>query len=101
MDTLPVSGWQVVQEADGLHVLLSGVRSEFGDEVLAETLRQALLDQGVTIPRVEVQRVPAIPKTVSGKAPLIRSNLSHSLSPSSAKDSGRSEKENGVRMAEQ
>lgn len=24
MDTLPVSGWQVVQEADGLHLLLSG-----------------------------------------------------------------------------
>lgn len=28
MDTLPVSGWQVLQEADGLHVLLSGVRVE-------------------------------------------------------------------------
>ena len=25
MDTLPVSGWQVVQEVDGLHILLAGI----------------------------------------------------------------------------
>jgi phenylacetate-CoA ligase len=76
MDTLPVSGWQVVQEANGLHVLLSGARGEFGDEMLADTLRQALAEQGAIIPRVEVQRVPTIPKTSAGKAPLIKSNLS-------------------------
>jgi phenylacetate-CoA ligase len=75
MDTLPVSGWQVVQEADGLHVLLSGVRGEFEDEVLADTLRQALLEQGAIGPHVEVQRVESIPKTAAGKVPLIKSNL--------------------------
>ncbi|HEV2583758.1 MAG TPA: hypothetical protein VGT44_23060, partial [Ktedonobacteraceae bacterium] len=47
MDTIPVSGWQVIQEADGLRVLLSGVRGEFGDEMLADTLRQALAEQRV------------------------------------------------------
>ncbi len=80
MDTIPVSGWQVIQEADGLRVLLSGVRGEFGDEMLADTLRQALAEQGVIAPHVEVQRVESIPKTAAGKAPLIKSNLSHSSS---------------------
>jgi len=75
MDTLPVSGWQVVQEADGLRVLLSGVRGELEDDMLAGTVRQALVSQGAIVPRVEVQRVDSIPKTAAGKAPLIKSNL--------------------------
>jgi hypothetical protein len=77
MDTLPVSGWQVIQEVDGLCVLLSGVRGEFEDDMLEATLRQALAEQGVIVPRVEVQRVESIPKTAAGKAPLIKSNLPH------------------------
>src|SRR6266487_4602924 len=93
MDMLPVSGWQVVQEADGLRVLLSGVRGEFEDEMLAETLRQALLQQGAIVPRVEVQRVESIPKTAAGKAPLIKSNLSQSSQMSGATDSGGNVKE--------
>jgi putative adenylate-forming enzyme len=100
MDTLPVSGWQVIQEVDGLRVLLSGVRGELKDEMLADTLRQALVEQEVFVPHVEVQRVPAIPKTVAGKAPLIKSNLSRSLSLSGAADSGGSEKEAGIRTGE-
>ncbi len=81
MDTLSVSGWQVVQEADGLHVLLSGVRGEFGDERLVGTVQQALLEQGAIVPRVEVQHVPSIPKTAAGKALLIKSNLSNASQP--------------------
>jgi putative adenylate-forming enzyme len=85
MDTLPVSGWQVVQETGSLRVLLSGVRGEFGDEILANTLRQALAEQGATVPRVEVQRVASIPKTAAGKAPLITSNLSQAAIPPGAR----------------
>ena len=88
MDTLPVSGWQVIQEAGVLRVLLSGVRGEVEDETLAATSRQALAEQGANVPRVEVQRVPAIPKTAAGKAPLITSNLSSSSPLSDALDSG-------------
>ena len=101
MDTLPASGWQVVQEADGLHVLLGGVRGEFEDEMLVETLRQALSEQGAIVPLVEVQRVSAIPKTAAGKTPLIKSNLSRSSSLSIAADSGRSARETGARTDEQ
>jgi phenylacetate-CoA ligase len=75
MDVLPVSGWQVVQEIDGLHILLSGVRDSIADEQLAFTVQQALAEQGTVVPRVEVQRVASIPKTSAGKAPLITSHL--------------------------
>lgn len=98
MDTLPVSGWQVIQETGGLRVLLSGVHSELKDEILADTLRQALAEQGAIIPRVEVQRVASIPKTAAGKAPLIRSNLSHSSQLSGTSDSGGNVREAGTRI---
>jgi phenylacetate-coenzyme A ligase PaaK-like adenylate-forming protein len=76
MDTLPVSGWQVVQEADGLQVLLSGVRGSLDDAVVADTVRQALAKQGVIIPPVKVQRVTRIPQSAGGKILLIKSKIS-------------------------
>lgn len=73
MDILPVSGWQVVQDADDhLTVLLSGARDEVVDATLADTLMQSLISEGATVPSIQVQRVSAIPKTSSGKAPLIK-----------------------------
>ncbi len=74
-------------------MLLIGVRGEFADEMLADTLRQILTEQGATVPRVEVRRVTSIPKTAAGKAPLIKSNLSYSLPLSDTLDSGASAKE--------
>jgi hypothetical protein len=62
-------------------------------EMLADTLRQALAEQGAIVSRVEVQRVASIPKTAAGKAPLIKSNLSCSLPLSDTLDSGASAKE--------
>lgn len=76
MDTLPVSGWQVVQEADGLRVLLSGVHGDVRDELLTQALQQALLDQGALVSHIEMQHVDTIPKTAAGKAPLVKSNRS-------------------------
>jgi putative adenylate-forming enzyme len=73
MDILPISGWQIVQEADDhLTVLLSGVRNEMVDTTLADTLMQSLISEGVNVPSIQIQRVAVIPKTVSGKAPLIK-----------------------------
>ena len=69
MDILPISGWQVIQEADdGLTVLLSGVRSGLADEAVVDQLTRALVEQNVRAPRITIQRVAAIPKTASGKA---------------------------------
>lgn len=73
MDILPLSGWQVIQEPDdSLTVLLSGVRDGLMDEAIQAQLAQGLTTHGVQVPYITVRRVAAIPKTSSGKAPLIK-----------------------------
>lgn len=79
MDTAPASGWQIVQEDDGLTVLLSRVRDGFADATLADALRQALAAQGAIVPPITVRRVPAIPQTAAGKAPLIKAKPAQML----------------------
>jgi phenylacetate-coenzyme A ligase PaaK-like adenylate-forming protein len=72
MDILPVSGWQVIQEADdGLTVLVSGAREGVVDAKLENQLVRELVALGARPPRVTVRRVQAIPRTASGKAPLV------------------------------
>lgn len=73
MDSVPVSGWQVVQEADAsLTVLLSGVRDGLVDDALTDRIAQTLAGRGVYVPHIQVQRVAAIAKTAAGKAPLVK-----------------------------
>jgi phenylacetate-CoA ligase len=78
MDTLPINGWQIVQDENGLTLFLSGERGSFSDDGLTQRLQQALGEQDVVVPTITVQRVPAIPKGAGGKAPLIKSHLPHS-----------------------
>lgn len=78
MDVLGVGGWQVVQDAYGLRVLLCGVHEELDEKNLVVSIEQALVKQGAIVPEVKVQQVPFIPKNTSGKTPLIRSTLGHS-----------------------
>src|SRR5215212_7994941 len=73
MDAVPAGGWQVVQGPEGLTVLLSGVREGFADAALIDSLRRELAAQGAIVPPVNVRRVPNIPRTAVGKAPLIKS----------------------------
>ncbi len=77
MDRVPSGEWQVVQEADGLDILLSGPPEGFSDEGLADDLRRALTAEGAIVPPIRVRRVLAIPRSATGKAPLIKSNLPH------------------------
>lgn len=73
MDIIPVSGWQIVQQADnGLTVLLTGVRDGLADEALQKDLARSLAQERVVVPYIRIQRVEAIPKTAAGKAPLIK-----------------------------
>ena len=75
MDTLPVSGWQVVQEADGLHVLLSGIHGTVDEEQFRGLLQQAIASQGAVAPGIDIRLVPSIPQTAAGKTPLVKCNL--------------------------
>jgi phenylacetate-CoA ligase len=75
LDMLPVSGWQVVQEADGLHILLARVHGVLDDCQIKSQVEGALTAQKAVVPPIQVQQVDAIPQTVAGKAPLVKSNL--------------------------
>ena len=72
MDAVPAGGWQIAQGPEGLTVLLSGVREGFADSALIELLRREIEAQEAIVPPLKVRRVPAIPRTKVGKAPLIK-----------------------------
>ena len=73
MDIAPVTGWQVVQQADnGLVLLIVGGTAGLTDESLIDRLIGSLTQEGVHVPYVRVRRVDAIPKTAAGKTLLVR-----------------------------
>jgi hypothetical protein len=73
MDIVPVSGWQVVQQADnGLVLLLTGARDGLNDEALIDQINKSLAQEGARVPYIRIRHVSEIPKTASGKAPLIQ-----------------------------
>ena len=77
MDIVPVSGWQVIHEADdSLTILLNGVRGGLTDMALRDQLAASLAQEGVRVTAITIERVAAIPKTAAGKAPLIMSRRS-------------------------
>ena len=67
VDTLPIRGWQLVQESDGLRLLLAGVQGSLDDTEVVDRIREALQRQGAIIPRIQIQHVDAIPQAASGK----------------------------------
>jgi phenylacetate-coenzyme A ligase PaaK-like adenylate-forming protein len=72
LDSLPVSGWQVVQEKDGLRVLLSGALNGANDTQVVDAITRNLTAQNVLAPQISVQHVDVIPKNATGKAPLVK-----------------------------
>ena len=68
IDTLPVGGWQVIQEEDGLHFFLTGAPPELRDEQLINPMREALVKRGVIVPAIEIHRVTDLIRNASGKA---------------------------------
>lgn len=72
LDSLPVSGWQVVQEQDRLRVLLSSAQNNVNDAQLVDSIRRNLTAQNVLPPRIFVEHVDVIPKNATGKTPLIK-----------------------------
>jgi phenylacetate-CoA ligase len=77
LDALPVSGWQVVQEPDGLHIFLAGASPELRDEQVREALSQALTKRGVIVPTIETHRVEALMRSASGKISQLISHVPH------------------------
>lgn len=72
MDLVPNQAWQVRQDGpSSVHVLLASA-SEADRGRLPGLLLTALRQHGVRHAAVTVESVPTIPKTASGKAPLIK-----------------------------
>lgn len=73
MDIVPVTGWQVAQQADdGLVIMLAGVQDGVTDEALINQLANSLGQEGARPSYIKVQHVTTIPKTASGKTPQIK-----------------------------
>ncbi|MEO7020386.1 MAG: hypothetical protein ABI234_09580, partial [Ktedonobacteraceae bacterium] len=75
LDALPISGWQVVQEHDGLHIFLTGASQELRDEHVRDALRQALTTRGVIVPTIVIHRVTTLTQNASGKVSMLISHL--------------------------
>jgi phenylacetate-coenzyme A ligase PaaK-like adenylate-forming protein len=74
-DTLPVSGWQVVQELDGLHIFLTGAPEQLPDDQVVAALRQMLTKRGVLVPAITIHWVAALSRHASGKTPMVLSHV--------------------------
>ena len=73
LDEAAVSGWQVIQEASGLRVLLAGLAPGASTEGVRDALAAALTAAGASPLRIDMERVGHIQRTALGKAPFVRS----------------------------
>jgi len=78
LDMAPVTGWQVIQEPDELHILLTGATKELRDEQVSDALRQALASRDIIVPPIQVQHVTTLIRNANGKAPMLISHIPQS-----------------------
>jgi putative adenylate-forming enzyme len=71
LELIPGSGWQVVQEDDGISVRITGLMDSSICGPLEESLRALLREQGCVGPAVRVGQVSTLERGATGKAPLI------------------------------
>jgi phenylacetate-CoA ligase len=71
LETVPASGWQVIQNNGMLSILLTGLADASLAGTLAATVRRTLEEQGAVAPSIHVRPVDALQRGATGKAPLI------------------------------
>jgi len=72
---LPIGGWQLIVEKDGLHFSLLDAAAELRDEEVLAEARAVLAEQGVIVPPIEIHRVNALIQTSRGKTPMVISRV--------------------------
>lgn len=72
LDEAGSAGWQVIQEASGLRVLLAGLAPGASIEGVRAAVIGALNAAGVVETRVDVQLADHLQRTALGKAPFVR-----------------------------
>lgn len=74
MDMLSIDGWQIVQEDQGLNILIRSSQPNLTDNALIVALHEALAAQGAAPMPIQIKHVTTIPQSTSGKTPLIKAN---------------------------
>lgn len=72
MEMVPATAWQVVLKGNMLTIFLAGKEPLFNADDLKASFEAFARQQGLAALAVVVKEVASIPKTASGKAPLIR-----------------------------
>ncbi|MFY9636281.1 MAG: phenylacetate--CoA ligase family protein, partial [Cellulosimicrobium cellulans] len=72
LDQAAASGWQIIQEASGLRVLLAGLAPGASTEGVRTAVAGALKEIGVVDTAVDVHVVEHVERTALGKAPFVR-----------------------------
>ena len=75
MEILPVAGWQIIHEEQGLSVLLAGVRDASICDSVRSSIERVLEAEGALAPPIRVRVVEALERGATGKAPLIMSRM--------------------------
>jgi len=71
MDTQRVAAWQVVREADGIRVVVSGPGPTFTTDALADAVTRSLAEVLAAPPPVRVEVVATLARGPGGKASLV------------------------------
>jgi putative adenylate-forming enzyme len=75
LEAVPATGWQVIQDEQGLTVNLTGSVDPGLRAALSERLARMLEEEGAESPAIEVRMVDALQRGPTGKAPLIASRI--------------------------
>jgi phenylacetate-CoA ligase len=75
LEPLPAREWQVIQEAEGLRMLIAGAGPGFDEAALKDGLARELEGQGAQVPAIRIEHLAQLPRTGLGKSPLIRTTL--------------------------
>ncbi|MCW3767238.1 MULTISPECIES: phenylacetate--CoA ligase family protein [Paenarthrobacter] len=72
LDQAAIAGWQIIQEFNGLRVLLAGLTRGTTPENVETTLSRALTEAGVAPLAIAIHVVDQLERTALGKAPFVR-----------------------------
>ncbi|MFB9653474.1 phenylacetate--CoA ligase family protein [Pseudarthrobacter oxydans] len=72
LDQAAIAGWQIIQEPNGLRVLLAGLTPGTTPENVETTLSRALTEAGVAQLPITIHVVDQLERTALGKAPFVR-----------------------------
>jgi hypothetical protein len=76
LEHLPVEAWQLIQHEAGLTIRLVGPCSTELCAIAERAVRATLADAGADIPPISARCVETLVRGITGKAPLIASQLS-------------------------